>query len=128
MTEWILASAVVVLLLITVMGIIWAIVRERHMVDMHNKQTFAIVDVEKTIAEGTEAIRSGFECIQKKIERSDDISESKRQEIVRLIVDVERRLMDTMRDNMARIQQGMQVNFNHDAQGTQIGNHNRQQA
>lgn len=112
--DLVLALSVVILLLITVIGIGWAIVRERHMVNMHNQQTHAIVDIEKTIAEGTEAIRAGFESLQKKIERSDDISDDKRQEIVRLIVDVERRLMDTMRDNLARIQQGMQVNFNQD--------------
>lgn len=117
------AVSILVLVVVTLIGVVWAVVRERHMVNMHNQQNFAISDVDRTITEGTEAIRAGFTEITRQIERSEEVSESKRQEIIRLILDSERRCMDTMRDLINNLrQQGMQVHFNRDASGTQIGN------
>lgn len=122
-----LVTAIILLLIITAMGIIWAIIRERHMVNMHNQQTNAMNIVRDTIADGTQAIEAGFDNLKRQAEHSDDISETKRQEIIRLILDSERRCMDTMRDLIHNLQQqGMNVNFNQDASGTQIGNQNRQ--
>lgn len=125
--EALLAASIILLLIITVVGIVWAIIRERHMVNMHAQQTNAMNIVRDTIADGTQAIEAGFDNLRRQAERSDDLSESKRQEIIRLILDSERRCMDTMRDLIRNLQQqGMNVNFNHDAQGTQIGNGNKQ--
>lgn len=117
------AVSILVLIVITLVGVVWAVVRERHLVNMHNQQTYAISDVDRTITDGTEAIRAGFNEITRQIERSEEVSESKRQEIIRLILDSERRCMDTMRDLLNNLrQQGMNVNFHQDAAGTQIGN------
>lgn len=121
--ELLQALSIALLLLITLVGVVWAVVRERHMVHMHNQQTFALTDVDRTINDGTAAIRAGFTEITRQIEHSEMSSESKRQEIIRLILDSERRCMDTMRDLINNLrQQGMHVNFNRDAAGTQIGN------
>lgn len=92
------------LLFINFVGIVWAIIRERHMVGMSNQQTFALSEIEHTINDATLAIRSGFDTLQRKIEHSDDLTGEKRQEIIRLILDSERRCMDTMRDLIHNLQ------------------------
>ena len=99
--EMLLLLALVIvlgLLLINGVGIVWAIVRERHMVNMSNQQTFALSEIERTISDATNAIRSGFDTVTRQIEHSEDLTGEKRQEIIRLILDSERRCMDTMRD------------------------------
>lgn len=121
------AISIALFVLITLIGVVWAVVRERHMVNMHNQQTFAISDVDRTINDGTEAIRAGFTAITRQIEKSEEVSESRRREIIQSIHDSEDRCMDTMRDLINNLrQQGMHVNFNRDAAGTQIGNGNEQ--
>ena len=96
--------AILILLLITVIGVIWAVVRERHLVHMHGQQTHAIIDVDRTMREGTEAIREGFHELTRQVERSDQVSEARRQELIRLILDSERRCADTMRDLLRNLQ------------------------
>lgn len=124
----VLAVALLVLSIVSLANIAWAVMRERHMVDMHNKQTYAMTDVERTLNDGTEAIRAGFHEMARQIERSDELSDLKRREMTQLILDSERRCMDTMRDLINNLrQQGMQVNFNRDAASTQIGNGNHQE-
>lgn len=127
-TEWLVNPwlfVISLLCLITLVGVAWAIVRERHLVDLSRDQNQSMRDVERTFQAGTEAVRAGFSNLERQIERFEDISENKRQEIVRLIVDVERRMIEAMRD-ISRAQQGMNVHFNRDAQGTQIGDGNKQ--
>lgn len=110
-----LVWAVVVLSVITFIGVVWAVVRERHLLEMTSDQTHTARDMERTFLSVGDALKS----LERQVERSDDISESRRQEIIRLVVDVEKRLTDAMRDLLSRHAQA-NVNFNSGDQGTRI--------
>lgn len=90
--------AVALLSVITLIGLVWAVVRERHLFEMTSDQTHAARDMERTFLGVGDALKS----LERQVERSDDISESRRQEIIRLVVDVEKRLTDAMRDLLSR--------------------------
>lgn len=109
---------IAVLLLINVIGIIWAIVRERHLVDLTAGQTNSIKDVQQTTAEQTRSIlgvSDGLREISRKVEKSDELSESHRREIMSMIATVEGRIVYAF--NVA-LQHG-HVNVNLD-QGTRV--------
>ncbi len=120
------------LLIISTIGLIWAIIRERHLVDLSKEQTHTNKDFERTFQSGAEAVKASFgvvneslRSLERQIERSEDLSETRRQEMIRLIVDVERRMMEAMRD-ITRDRASTNVNFNGGANGTQIGDGNKQ--
>ena len=111
------------LALITLVGVSWAVVRERRLMDMNTDQTKVMKDVEHTVSDG-------FRTITRQVERSEELSESHRQEMIRLVVDVERRITDAFRYTSGMgVHPGYpttNVNFHGGAQGTQIGDGNHQ--
>lgn len=92
---------VIAFCVITIIGLVWAIVRERHLVDLSSEQTQTVRDMERTFSGVTDSLRS----LERQFDRADELSESRRQEFIRLVVDVERRITDAMRDWMARMGQ-----------------------
>lgn len=106
---------VIILSLVTLVGVFWSIVRENHLFGMNAEQTHTTKDMERTFL----VVSDNLKSLERQVERSDDLSESRRQEVIRLVVDVEKRLTDAMRDLFSR---HSQTNFsvNTGDQGTRI--------
>lgn len=111
---------------VTLVGLAWAIIRERHLVDLSDDQTRSLRDVERTFSD----VSHDLKALVRQVERSEELSESHRQEMIRLVVDVERRITDAMRytSTLGAMpgHPATHVNFHGGATGTQIGDGNHQ--
>jgi hypothetical protein len=107
-------------------GIGWTFAREMFIWKSTNDQHDLLQQFNDTIKEQTKCMKEQFDDAERRIDRFEGLSAGQKQELVNLIVATEQRIIGSLRDMLMRSQQGMNVNFNHDAQGTQIGNGNKQ--
>jgi hypothetical protein len=129
--DWQLSDAawivlVLVMSFIILGGVGWTFAREMFIWRSTNDQHDLLQQFNDTIKEQTRCMKEQFDDAERRIDRFEGLSAGQKQELVNLIVATEQRIIGSLRDMLMR-SQGMNVNFNHDANGTQIGNHNKQQ-
>jgi len=138
-TESIQPLIILALVLINLIGLVWAVIRERHLISLSAESTHSLRDMERTFQQGADAFKNNFRGIghalkdlERQIEHTDGLTETRRQELIRLASEAERRVMHAIRDfahqmNLLKlVGGGTNVNFNSGANGTQIGDGNKQ--
>ena len=123
---WFLLAMVMLLIALAIGA--WAVARERHFFEMSRLQTSSFQNLDRTIASYGDNFKNAFanvtdglRSVEHQVERSEDLSEGRRQEIIRLIVDVERRLTDALNDWINRGHGGASVHVNTNGGQNNIG-------
>lgn len=76
---------------------------------MTQQQTLAMAAIEKTIDQGTLAIRLGFKSVRRKIEASDLLTSEKRREMLSQIDASERRTMEALQTSIQNLCLALQL-------------------
>ena len=121
-------NASIILAVVVLALVAWALTRERHFFEMSRMQTSSFQNLDRTIASYGDNFKNAFanvtdglRSVEHQVERSEDLSEGRRQEIIRLIVDVERRLTDALNDWINRGHGGASVHVNTNGGQNNIG-------
>jgi len=109
-------------------GAVWTLAREmffwKSSVDQHE----LLKQFNSTIEKQTECVQAQFEDAERRIDRFEGMSAGQKQELVRLILDTERRIVESMRDIMRQAAGVTIQNSTGSSSANQAGhNHHEQQ-
>lgn len=108
-------------------GVGWMFAREMFFWKATSDQHELLKQFNSTIEKQTECVQAQFDDAERRIDRFEGISLTQKQELVSLIVDTERRIIESMRDMMRQAASVTIQNSTGGGAANQAGNNHHEQ-